>query len=819
MRRALRLLPIPFSIALALPAMAADEGKPDNWGLCPIGDAVPVFPGAPPPTTGLTGEQAREKRAQENTNIEGDMLSGTENNPVYDGNVELVRGDQYLKADNFKLDQEAGTYEASGNVRYQDSGMRVIAEKAHGSTDQDTHQIDNLRYQLVSRRGNGGADSIVMQGPKGSLNGATYSTCAPSQRSWELRAPRIDVDTDEGFGTARNATVRIGKVPVLYVPWIKFPVDDRRHTGLLYPAVSSSGRNGFDYRQPIYLNLAPNYDATLTPRYMSKRGFQLGAQFRYLYPGGKGVLDTTYMSNDKLRDRDRGRFAFRGEHNLGGQWQARADLNWITDERYLEDFGNSLYGQAAYSMTSTVGVWGRGRYWDAGVQADYYQLSDYTLTETSLPYHRLPRGFLNWEQPFGRWLVAGVHAEAVRFSHDDARQKDLIDDGFVYNGVVTPYYGGSRIDLMPSVSVPLQGPSWFVTPTMAWRYTGYQLEGGKADELAISQAMTKYGIAAEDVTPAMIAEFRDTSPSRSLPIGTLDAGMYFDRDATVGDKPYLQTLEPRLFYLNAPYRDQDGLPLFDTAPMTFSWGSLFRNNRYSGADRQADANQLTLALTSRLIRQTDGKEKLAVSLGQIRYFDDSRVTVPGEPVIERGKSAWVAEAQYAPSDRWNIAAAYQWDPKFRREDLATIRARYLIGGDGVVNIGYRYRRNTSTGDDLLEQADFSFLYPVTPSWSVVGRYYHSLNDHKLLEALAGVQWDSCCMSVRVLARRYVRNRDGDLNNAVQVEFELKGLGSAGQDTERTLRRAILGYYRDDLYLVPPASIRHQNPETSDPTLP
>ena len=248
--------------------------------------------------------------------------------------------------------------------------------------------------------------------------------------------------------------------------------------------------------------------------------------------------------------------------------------------------------------------------------------------------------------------------------------------------------------------------------------------------------------------------------------------------------------------------------------MTFSWGSLFRNNRYSGADRQADANQLTLALTSRLIRQTDGKEKLAVSLGQIRYFDGSQVTLPGEPVIERGKSAWVAEAQYAPSDRWNIGASYQWDPKFRREDLATIRARYLIGGDGVVNIGYRYRRNTSDGSDLLEQADFSFLYPVNPTWSVVGRYYHSLDDDKLLEAIGGVQWDSCCLAVRALVRRYVRNREGDMNTGFQVEFVLKGLGSAGQDTERTLRRAILGYYRDDLYLVPPSNIAQRPDDTS-----
>ena len=788
MRRVFRLLPLPFSLVLALPAAARDEGKPDNWGLCPVGDAVPAFTGAPKAAGGVDASAAREQRAQEDMVIGGDALSGTEANPIYDGNVELTRGDQYLHADNLKLDQAAGTYEASGDVRYQDSSMRVVAKRAHGSQERDIHQIDDLRYQLVSRRGNGGADSIVLQGAIGQLHGATYSTCAPSQRSWELHANRIEVDNDEGFGVARNAVVRLGKVPVLYVPWIKFPVDDRRHTGLLYPAVSNSGRNGFDYRQPIYLNLAPNYDATLTPRYMSKRGFQLGTQFRYLYPGGKGVLDAAFMGNDELRDRDRGRFSFRGQHNFSSQWQLRSQLNWFSDERYLEDFGNSTYGLANYSMSSTVGVWGRSRTWDAGVHADYYQLSDYTLTEASLPYHRLPRAFINWEQPLGRWLVAGAHAEAVRFSHEDVRLKDA---DYQHTGVVLPRYGGSRVDLMPYVSAQLQGPSWYLTPTLAWRQTDYRLDRGLAATL-----------------PG-----QDDSPSRGLQITTLDAGMFFDRDASVGDKPYLQTLEPRLFYLHAPYRDQSGLPLFDTGPMTFSWGSLFRNNRYSGADRQADANQLTVALTSRLIRQTDGKERLSVSLGQIRYLDDSRVTLGNEPIIERGKSAWVAEARYAPSDRWDIATAYQWDPKVRRKDLATLRARYLVGDDGVVNLGYRYRR------DLLKQVDFSFLYPVTPSWSVVGRYYRSLQDHELLEALAGVQWDSCCMSVRLLGRRYLRNRQGELNNAIQVEFELKGLGSAGQDTERTLRRAILGYYRDDLYLVPPASVGQQDPDNTNPTLP
>jgi LPS-assembly protein len=252
------------------------------------------------------------------------------------------------------------------------------------------------------------------------------------------------------------------------------------------------------------------------------------------------------------------------------------------------------------------------------------------------------------------------------------------------------------------------------------------------------------------------------------------------------------------------------LPLFDTRPMTFSWGQLFRDNRYSGADRQADANQLTVALTTRLIRESDGREKLSASIGQIRYFEDSLVTAPGEVPVEQGESSWVADANWAVNDRWNLGASYQWDPKFRREDLVSVRAQYLFGDQGVVNLGYRYRR------DLLEQADVSFLYPLSPAWSVVGRYYHSLEDDKLLEGIAGVQWDSCCMAVRLVGRRYVRNRDGDLDNAILLEVELKGLGSAGRDARGILRRAILGYYRDDLYLVPPPEIDGDDDSAPDP---
>ncbi|KAF1697058.1 LPS-assembly protein LptD [Pseudoxanthomonas daejeonensis] len=740
------------------------DDKPLNWALCPAGDVIPPFNEAPP--SAQPGDPARD---QQPTVIEGDQQSGTRTTPQIQGNVALTRGDQFLGTDEIRMDTETGDYMARGNVRYQDSGIRIVADRAEGNQNTDIHTISDIQYQLVDRRGNGGADSIRLTGPLGRMQRSTYSTCDPSQQLWELRAQQIDVDSDEGFGVARNAVLRLGNIPFLYVPWFKFPIDDRRQTGLLYPAVSMSSRNGFDYRQPIYLNLAPNYDMTLMPRWMSKRGLMLDSEFRYLYEGGRGVVNAAYMPNDDLRDRDRGRFLFSGYHNIDEHWQARANLGWVSDTRYVEDFANRLAGISASYLQSTAGIYGVGAYWTAGAMAEHFQLTDYTLTDDNLPYSRLPRVYVNWERPLGQWLDAGVWAEAVHFQHSERP-------------------GGSRFDVKPYIAARIGGPAWYVNPTLAWRYTSYQLDDDLAQTLG-----------------------GDTSPARSMPITTLDAGMYFDRDTTVGDTDYLHTLEPRLFYLNAPYREQDGLPLFDTRPFTFSWGQLFRDNRYSGADRQTDANQLTVALSTRLIRQADGREKLSASIGQIRYFEDSRVVAPGELPVEEGKSAWVADGNYAINDRWNLGASYQWDPKFRREDLASVRARYLWPGDGVVNVGYRYRR------DLLEQADFNFLYPINPVWSVVGRYYYSIDDDKLLEAVAGVQWDSCCLAVRALARRYVRNREGELDNSIQFEFVLKGLGSAGQDTERTLRRAILGYYRDDLYLVPPSNTT-PDPDAYDPNI-
>lgn len=803
-RRALRLLPLPLSIAVCLPAMADD--KPLNWGLCPATDVIPAFTDAPTPVPGQDKAAASAAREQQPTDIEGDQLLGTTTVPQYEGNVALRRGDQFVGTDKLSFDTESGNYIADGNVRYQDASIRMVAKRAEGNQESDTHKITDIQYQLVSRRGNGDAESVDLQGAVGQMHRSTYTTCDPSQPVWKLSAPQIEVDNDEGFGTARNAVLRIGRVPVLWAPYFKFPIDDRRKTGLLFPQLGMSGRNGFDYTQPIYLNLAPNYDDTLMPRYMSRRGLMLDNEFRYLYNGGRGELLTAYIPNDKLRDRDRGRVMFSGYHNVDSHWQARANLAWVSDERYVEDFANRLVGVTASNLQSTIGLYGTGQNWTAGIMADRWQLTDYTLNESALAYNRQPRLYFNWDKPVLSWLETGVYAEAVRFTHEDINFKYGPEAGpdleYTRTGQTQRMYGGARLDLKPYVSLPFSGAAWYVTPTLAYRYTAYDLDRQLADSIR-RNVLVSQGVDPATATPEQLRG--NTSPSRSLPIGSIDAGLFFDRETTIGGRSFLHTLEPRLFYLRTPYRNQDELPIFDTRDFTFSWGQLFRDSRYTGADRQNDANQLTMALGTRFIDQTTGRERFSAAIGQIQYFDESRVTaVPGGPPVEKGKSAWIADANYMVNDRWTLSATYQWDPKFKREDLASFRARYLMPNDGVVNLTYRHRINPD-GTDLLKQADLSFLYPLNPRWSLVGRYYYSLEDKKPLEIIGGVQWDSCCLAVRAVARRYVRNREGELNNSIQLEFVLKGLSSLGQDTDRTLRRAILGYNRDDLYLVPPSN--------------
>ncbi|MEO6172628.1 MAG: LPS assembly protein LptD [Arenimonas sp.] len=741
-RPALRLLPLCFAISQAVLAQEVEQ----NWNYCINPETIPVF------NTEPVSDENRELSA---TDIQADDLNlEKEKVTVFEGNVVLQRSDQWMHTDKLTYSHDTEQFVTEGQVNYQDRGVRLTATQASGDQKKDTMRLQGVQYQFNKNLGNGSARTAIMKGETGELDAATYSTCPPGQRQWEFSANHIKVDQETARGSATNATLRLGGVPVLWLPYISFPTDDRRRSGILSPTIGSDQRNGTDISLPIYWNIAPNYDATFTPRWLSERGLMLGTEFRYLTQRSNGELETTWLPNDDLTGRDRGLIEFRHFTAINLHWFTSANLNHVSDRQYFSDFGQSLNATSLSLLQSTAGIYGRGRNWSASFGFEYWQIANPLLPDGNAPFRRLPRLQASWIKPFNDWFEFGIDAEAVRYSRDDVNSSSD---------------GGSRVDIQPFIRMPFSGASWFFTPEIAWRFTQY---GSLHDD---------------DFDSGLFVAGGDTSPQRSLPIVSLDTGMVFEREMQWGSENYLQTFEPRFYYLYVPYRNQNNLPIFDSRDLTFDWPALFRTNRFGGADRQSDANQATIALTTRFYEQASGRERLSASLGRITYFDSPQVTLPSSPALANSGSAWVAQADWTISDNWNLGVTHQWDPDTQQTLLSGLRSQFRWANGGLFNAAYRYRKNS------LEQTDMSFRIAVKSDWNLLGRWNYSIQDGKSLESMLGVEWKSCCVALRVLGRDYIRTFDGKSNFGLYIELELNGLGSFGRDTEALLDNAILGY--------------------------
>ena len=752
-RTTLRLLPLCLAVSTAV---HAQEAKPD-WLLCRAPQTLPLF-------TELDTRGGVRENAP--TDIDADALDVKEKErTIFTGNVQMVHGDQYMATDKVTFVHESEQFQTEGQVRYQDHSIRLTAGSASGDQKQDKLTLGKVVYQFNDETGNGTAETAQMQGQIGTLTQATYSTCPPGERQWEFAASRITVNDATKTGVAHNATLRLGKVPVLWLPIVSFPTTDERRTGMLAPTLGRDDKNGLDFKIPVYLNLAPNYDATFTPRWLSKRGLALGGEFRYATVRSLGRFDGSWLPDDDLTHRDRGYASFEDVTKLNRHWFFSTHLKNVSDRDYFGDFGDGIDATSISLLSSDIGLYGRGGYWSASLSAETWQIASPLVRDGDEPYRRLPRLQAAAARPLSRWFEAGVDFEAVRFDHDNF---DPLNPANFFR-----YESGDRIDLHPWVRARLGGASWFVMPQLAWSYTRYDSLEGRLVNLGIA----------------------DSSATRSTPIASLDAGAYFERNFAWRGHDYIQTLEPRLFYLNVPYRDQSLLPLFDTRELTFSWNSLFRDNRFGGADRQADANQMTLALTTRFLRADDGTERFSAGLGRIHYFEDPRVKLlPWDPEPVGGGSPWIATLGVSLSDWWSLGVTQQWDPEGHRTDLSSVHTQLRLHKGTIVNAAYRFRR-PGFGLLPLEQTDLSFVIPVNTNWNLYGRWNYSLMDNQTIEALGGFEWKSCCMAVRLLGRQYIRSADARENFGLYLEIELNGLGSFGRDTERLLDDAILGYAR------------------------
>lgn len=560
-----------------------------------------------------------------------------------------------------------------------------------------------------------------------------------------MDAKRLELDQSTGIGDARHVSIQFQGVPFLYLPRISFPIDGRRKSGFLVPHVKQSDQVGLDINIPYYLNLAPNYDLTLMPRILSSRGIQLGAEFRYLAENNnEGSATIEYLPNDSKFDDSRGSFAYEHTGKFGTHWRSDISLNRVSDDQYYEDLGSNLSLASITSLERRIDVLYQRPNWSL-----LSRLQNFQILSGAEAYQRLPQLFYKLESPIGpkRWSYS-VDSEFVHFEHKDDR-------------VVV----GERLDIKPSISANYGNSYYFFTPKFSLRHTAYQLNDQPAG------------------SPSRL--------DRTTPITSLDSGLFFERNVEIQSQSLIQTLEPRLYYLYVPERDQDELPVFDTSSLDFSVAQLYRDNRFSGADRQGDANQLTLSVTSRLLSTINAKEYLRGSLGQILYFSESTVNLPNEPVRTNEHSDLVAELG---ANLWNyssVSAGILWDPEQQRTEKSVFRYKYQPDDSRIFNISYRFRK------DEVEQTDLSAIWPLNQKWSGIARWNYSLLDKVTLESFAGFEYDSCCWAMRLVGRRYITNELGEKVNSVQLELILKGLTSVGHKVENLLEQGILGYGQSD----------------------
>ncbi len=715
-------------------------GKPCDprvWALCRVDAMLSSY------TPGLPQEGDREAHS---TYLSARSIDVSQREYyLLQGDVAVRRLDQLLKTESLRFSPTEQVYAAEEPLSYQDRNMVLDAARASGDLDRDSGRMEEVRYQFVQARGSGEAESVeLIDGQNSVLRKVTYSTCDLDARHWEFRAQVIELDHEAGWGTGRNLSLRVGNVPILYMPYWRFPLDDRRQTGFLVPLISSSSTTGVDLTIPYYLNLAPNYDATLFARLIGGRGIMAGAQGRYLFPGQQGDLEVNFLPDDNDFGADRWFWRYRHDGRYADGWTFFTHLSRVSDPFYFEDFSDSLTRTSTRLLFSRAILAKRWSNYRFSVAADRWQVTDPLFPVGGEPYRRQPRLTFNGGQPLGAGFEFAIASELVGFRKDGA-----ID--------------GERLDLYPHVTWKAERGYGFLRNQLGLRHTSYRLDRDERN-----------------------------SPSRSTPIAAFDAGLYFDRDTRLFGSSFVQTLEPRLFYLYVPFRDQEDIPLFDTLEPAFGFSQLFRTNRFVGADRQMDANQLGVAVSTRYIDDR-GLERISASIGQIRYFEPQRVQLPGRAARDVSGSPIVGEIDLRFDRNWRVTFGQQWDPAEERSEFTSARLQYrfdrdaLAGEQVVAGLSYRFRR------DFLEQFDFSLLWPVRPNLRLFNRWNYSLRDDQTLEALAGVEYETCCTVWRGMVRRYIRNVQGDFNNGIWLELELKGLGNLGRKSGPLLERAILGY--------------------------
>lgn len=724
------------------PARAAILEKRSNdykWRLCPPATMVPI---APPYGASNTDTDSTEVRADA-VRVLKDGLS------QFSGDVEVIRAGRALSADIVTYDRQHDTFAAEGRARLWDSTLVWAGAEALYDMGNGVSRLRDGDYWVHDGHGRGHARSMRNDSDARVtiLKGVDYSTCPLSDEAWRVSASRIRLDHASERGSARNAILRVYDVPVFYFPYVNFPISDKRKSGFLSPTFGNTNQSGFDVQLPYYWDITPNQDATLTPRGLTDRGVMLNGQYRYMGIQHDGQLDVEYLPSDRLKDDEsRSLISFRHRQKmLNNRGRVRVIFNNVSDDQYFEDFGSSIAATSQRFLDRRADFFYNGGSYRIRGVAQSYQTIDNTLPAGSGPYRRLPQLAFDGRtraRYFG--LLPMLKADTTYFDRDAS---------------VT----GGRVDVTPALAYPFVRPYMNITPKIAVMRSEYFLDDPNA-------------------------QFDDRL-SRTVPIFSVDSNVYFERRLNFFESEHIQTFEPRIYYLLVPKVQQDDIPRFDSGNFSVSFRNLFRDNRFSGQDRVADANQVATAVTSRMIDAESGRETYRVSVGQIYYFRDREVELANEGPQTSGTSELISEVATNVIEDWTARGVLQWDPHDSRTELAAATLRYRPDLDTVLNFSYRFRRAISD----IQQTDFSMRWPVTDNIAVVGRWNYSVQEQRSLETLAGIEYESCCWGVRFVGRRFLRNAEGEFDNGFFLQFQFRGLGGIGKKSGSVLHRGIPGY--------------------------
>ncbi len=746
---------IVVSLGGMLPAARAEDPP------CP----TQVTPAGAPTAVAGAAPAAKPLRAEGNIDVSSDTATlGVDGNATLEGNVVVRQGEREIRANELEYDAHNTSVHTAGHIDYSDPLVRVTGAGGSYSAAAGA-EFRSAEFSLRQRAARGAAQDMTLT-PQGvmRLRGVMFTTCPVPDKSWQLKADSIVLDTRNRLGTGTGAQIRFMGVPLIYLPWVSFPLGSERKSGFLFPGIGNTSYGGLQLSVPYYWNIAPNADFTFQPVEYSRSGPDLGGDLRFLTQHQRGEVDWNYLPYDGAFHASRSRVRLSDVAELPDDFRLSVKAENVSDPFYFEDFSQGPEGASTAFIERRATLSYRGDHWSVDGEAQQYQTIDYTLAVNDRPYARLPRIAVSAGYGLGPagLLRYGFDSELVDFQRPDGA-----------TGVT-----GWRADVMPGASLDLTGPGYFLRPALAWRATSYQLD---------------------DTAPG-----QPRSPSRTLPIASLDTGLVFERDAGSRNQRKL-TLEPRIQYLDVPYRNQDQLPVFDTALPDLSPVELFRNNRYVGVDRVSDANQVSAGFTSRLLDAHNGRQFLAATFGQAYYFQNPRVILPGEAPATGRRSDFVAQLALTAFQDWSADAGVQWDPQNERSERTTVNLQYKPASDAVLNLAYRYERFVLVQPLVpgvaqqfqqgFDQVEFSGAWPIRRRWNVFTRDVYSLRDHTPLERFAGFEYRACCWRVRLGARRFVNSHDptASQETGVWLQLELAGLASVGSASDASLSEAIRGY--------------------------